>query len=90
MPERLDYRPEENSDAELLEDIQVEEENQLEIVPFEVNEHGHGCIEQSMAELLDGLQDKTTMARGSSKMVLCLHQTCFSHPFPFTFFLSPV
>ncbi|CAB4281533.1 unnamed protein product [Prunus armeniaca] len=68
LPERLDYRPEENSDAELLEDIQVEEENQLEIVPFEVNEHGHGCIEQSMAELLDGLQDKTTMARGSSKM----------------------
>ncbi|CAL9023888.1 unnamed protein product [Prunus brigantina] len=68
LPERLDYRTEENSDAELLEDIQVEEENQLEIVPFEVNEHGHGCIEQSMAELLDGLQDKTTMARGSSKM----------------------
>ncbi|BBH10374.1 multidrug resistance-associated protein 9 [Prunus dulcis] len=50
--------------------FKVEEENQLDIVPFEVNEHGHGCIEQSMAELLDGLQDKTTVARGSSKMCL--------------------
>ncbi|KAM1449504.1 hypothetical protein EV1_008220 [Malus domestica] len=45
-----------------------EEENQLEIVPIEVNELGHGSIEQSMAELLYGLQDKTTMLRAISKM----------------------
>ncbi|KAM1001673.1 hypothetical protein FF1_008159 [Malus domestica] len=57
-------------DSEFIHYIQGEEENQLEIVHIEVNELGHGSIEQSMAELLYGLQDKTTMLRGISKMFL--------------------
>ncbi|XP_048442825.1 uncharacterized protein LOC125478581 [Pyrus x bretschneideri] len=59
---------EEYLDFEFIHYIQGEEENQLEIVPIEVNELGHGSIEQSMAELLYGLQDKTTMLREISKM----------------------
>ncbi|RXI02614.1 hypothetical protein DVH24_002692 [Malus domestica] len=71
VPEMLkatEPRTEEYLDSELIEDIQGEEEKQLEIVPVHVNELGHGSIEQSMAELLDGLQDKTSMLRGRSKM----------------------
>lgn len=68
MLKAIEPRTEEYLDSELIEDIQGEEENQLEIVPVDVNELGHGSIEQSMAELLDGLQDKTTMLRGRSKM----------------------
>ncbi|XP_050139336.1 uncharacterized protein LOC126615549 isoform X1 [Malus sylvestris] len=71
VPEMLkatEPRTEEYLDSELIEDIQGEEEKQLEIVPVHVNELGHGSVEQSMAELLDGLQDKTSMLRGRSKM----------------------
>lgn len=72
LPERLDtteLRTEENSVAELLEEIQGEEENQPDILPDQVKGLGRGHTEQSMAELLDGLQDKTSLLRGNSKMV---------------------
>lgn len=74
----------ERSDVELLEDIQGDEECQLEVVPFEAKAIGG----QSMAELLDGLQDKTTMLRGSSKKV-CLLLTCFFLPLSGYIILSP-
>ncbi|PRQ26315.1 hypothetical protein RchiOBHm_Chr6g0293271 [Rosa chinensis] len=60
-------RNEEHSDVELLEDISGEEESLLEVVPFEAKAIRHGCMGQSMAELLDGLQDKTTIWRKSSR-----------------------
>ncbi|KAM5563980.1 hypothetical protein ABKV19_018542 [Rosa sericea] len=59
-------RNEEHSDVELLEDISGKEESLLEVVPFEAKAIRHGCMGQSMAELLDGLQDKTTIWRKSS------------------------
>ncbi|XP_062018677.1 uncharacterized protein LOC133735281 isoform X5 [Rosa rugosa] len=60
-------RNEEHSDVELLEDISGKEESLLEVVPFEAKAIRHGCTGQSMAELLDGLQDKTTIWRKSSR-----------------------
>ena len=76
VPERLDTTElgsEGNLIAELLEDIQGDEENQFCIPPAEVEalrQHGHA--EQSMAELLDGLQDKTSLLRRNFKMVRSL------------------
>ncbi|XP_024017718.1 uncharacterized protein LOC21392416 isoform X1 [Morus notabilis] len=69
-PERLDVmelRTEENLVAELPEDIQVEEENMSEIIPHEVEALRHKCSEQSMAELLYGLQDNASLLRGNSE-----------------------
>ena len=56
VPKRLNL---ENLVAELPEDIQGEEEILSEVVPFEEEAYRHECSEQSMAELLDGLQDNT-------------------------------
>ncbi|KAF3436414.1 hypothetical protein FNV43_RR23506 [Rhamnella rubrinervis] len=71
VPERLDTTElgsEGNLIDELLEDIQGEEENQLCIPPAEVEaRRWHGHAEQSMAELLDGLQDKTSLLRRNFK-----------------------
>ncbi|PON96611.1 kinetochore protein [Trema orientale] len=64
VPERLNQ---EHIVAELPEDIQGEEENLPEIVPFEVEAVRHACSEQSMAELLDGLQDNVCLLRRNSK-----------------------
>lgn len=75
----------ERLDVELLEDIQGDEECQLEVVPFEAKAIGHGTIGQSMAELLDGLQDKTSMLRGSSKKV-CFLLNVFFFPYLVTLF----
>lgn len=72
LPERLnttELRTEEDIGGELLEDIQGEEENQSDIVLAQVEALGHGHTEQSIAELLDGLQDKTILLRGNRKMV---------------------
>ncbi|XP_050363974.1 uncharacterized protein LOC126782720 isoform X3 [Argentina anserina] len=60
-------RNEEHSNVELLEDISGEEESALEVMPLETKAFGHGCMGQSMAELLDGLQDKATILRGHSR-----------------------
>ncbi|XP_048317748.2 uncharacterized protein LOC107426307 isoform X2 [Ziziphus jujuba] len=71
LPERLnttELRTEEDIGGELLEDIQGEEENQSDIVLAQVEALGHGHTEQSIAELLDGLQDKTILLRGNRKM----------------------
>lgn len=62
-------RNEEHSNVEFHEDISVDEEGALDIVPIEAKTIGHGCMGQSMAELLDGLQDKTTILRGHSRKV---------------------
>lgn len=64
-----ELRTEENLVAELPEDIQAEEENMLEIIPHEVEALRHKCSEQSMAELLDGLQDNASLLRGNSEKV---------------------
>lgn len=72
VPERLDNTEldsERNLIAELLEDIQREEENQLHIPPAEVEALEHAHAEQSMAELLDGLQDKNSQLRRTFKTV---------------------
>ena len=58
-----------HSIPDLLEDFNEKEENQLEIVPADVEAIGHGFIEHSMTELLDDLQDNTSLLRGNSKMV---------------------
>lgn len=68
----IEPRSEEHSIAEVLEDCQGEYENQTENVLAEVGALGHGCVEQSMAELLDGLQDRASLLKGVSKMVCCL------------------
>nr|XP_011458705.1 PREDICTED: uncharacterized protein LOC101298274 isoform X2 [Fragaria vesca subsp. vesca] len=60
-------RNEEHSNVEFHEDISVDEEGALDIVPIDAKAIGHGCMGQSMAELLDGLQDKTTILRGHSR-----------------------
>jgi len=74
-PKRLDPiepRYKEHSIAEVLGDCQGEYENQSEIVLAEVGALVHGCVERSMAELLDGLQDRASLLKGVSKMVCCL------------------
>lgn len=79
VPERLkasDHLTLEHSIAEVLEDFDVEEENQLEIVPADVEAHSHGFIEHSMAELLDHLQDNTSLLRGNFKMVFLFTHYC--------------
>jgi hypothetical protein len=78
-------RSEEHSIAKVLEDYQEENEIQSEIVLAEVGALGYGCIERSMAELLDGLQDRASLPKGVSKMVCCLlgPRTCF-------FFFPPI
>ncbi|KAL4308398.1 hypothetical protein GQ457_01G053690 [Hibiscus cannabinus] len=68
VPERLqasDHGTLEHSIAEVLEDFSGEEENQLEIVPADVEALGPG---HSMAELLDVLQDNPGLLRGKFKM----------------------
>ncbi|KAK8630772.1 hypothetical protein V6N13_079548 [Hibiscus sabdariffa] len=68
VPERLqtsDHGTLEHSIAEVLEDFSGEEENQLEIVPADVEALGPG---HSMAELLDDLQDNPALLRGNFKM----------------------
>ena len=72
-------RSEEHLIAKVLEDSQEENEIQSEIVLAEVGALGYGCIERSMAELLDGLQDRASLPKGVSKMVCCLlgPRTCF-------------
>ncbi|XP_059438934.1 uncharacterized protein LOC132171589 isoform X2 [Corylus avellana] len=70
-PKRLDPikpRSEEHSIAKVLEDCQEENEIQSEIVLAEVGALGYGCVERSMAELLDGLQDRASLPKGVSKM----------------------
>ncbi|XP_062178319.1 uncharacterized protein LOC133883119 isoform X2 [Alnus glutinosa] len=70
-PKRLDPiepRYKEHSIAEVLGDCQGEYENQSEIVLAEVGALVHGCVERSMAELLDGLQDRASLLKGVSKM----------------------
>ncbi|KAM6558418.1 hypothetical protein CsatA_027657 [Cannabis sativa] len=64
VPERLNQ---DELAAELPEDIQGEEENMSEIVPFEVEAVKHGCCEETMAARLDGLQDNTSLLRRNSK-----------------------
>ncbi|XP_062018673.1 uncharacterized protein LOC133735281 isoform X2 [Rosa rugosa] len=80
-------RNEEHSDVELLEDISGKEESLLEVVPFEAKAIRHGCTGQSMAELLDGLQDKTTIWRKSSRKVYVFfyYVFCFLSPVTFLF-----
>ena len=84
-PERLDTfqpRSEEHSIAEVLEDCQRGNDIGSEILHAEVGALGQGCIEQSMAELLDGLQDRDSLLKGVSKMVCCLlwPRTLYSFP----------
>ncbi|KAL5561515.1 hypothetical protein UlMin_031262 [Ulmus minor] len=65
VPKRFDAKElitNDNTVAELLEDIQDEEENLPEIVP-EVEALGNACIEKSMAELLDGCHHKYSPLR---------------------------
>ncbi|KAM3687963.1 hypothetical protein ACJW31_10G115100 [Castanea mollissima] len=69
-PERLDTfepRSEERSIAEVLDNCQRENQFQSENLHAEVGALGHGCIEPSMAELLDGLQDRASLQKGVSK-----------------------
>ncbi|OMO81860.1 hypothetical protein COLO4_23399 [Corchorus olitorius] len=71
VPERLeanDHRIIDHLIPEVLEDFHGIEEDQLEIVPIDVEPLGHGVIEHSMAELLDDLHDNTSLLRGNSKM----------------------
>ncbi|XP_062088395.1 uncharacterized protein LOC133794959 isoform X2 [Humulus lupulus] len=64
VPERLNQ---DELAAELPEDIQGEEENMSEIVPFEVEAVRHECSEETMADRLDGLQDNASLLRRNSK-----------------------
>ncbi|KAK9983793.1 hypothetical protein SO802_033318 [Lithocarpus litseifolius] len=69
-PERLDTfepRSEEHSIAEVLDDCQRENQFQSENLHAQVGALGHGCTEPSMAELLDGLQDRASLQKGVSK-----------------------
>ncbi|OMO63787.1 hypothetical protein CCACVL1_22286 [Corchorus capsularis] len=71
VPERLkanDHRIIDHLIPEVLEDFHGLEEDQLEIVPVDVEPLGHGIIEHSMAELLDDLHDNTSLLRRNSKM----------------------
>ncbi|KAJ0111051.1 hypothetical protein Patl1_01047 [Pistacia atlantica] len=56
----------EHSIAELFEDFYGEKPKKSEIVSAEV-EDLHFCGERSVAELLDGLQDRTSLLKGNSK-----------------------
>ncbi|KAK4559159.1 hypothetical protein RGQ29_008421 [Quercus rubra] len=65
-PERMDTfepRSEEHSIAEVLDDCQRENQFQSENLHAEVGVLGHGCAEPSMAELLDGLQDRASLQK---------------------------
>ncbi|KAK7843256.1 hypothetical protein CFP56_012772 [Quercus suber] len=69
-PERLDTfepRSEEHSIAVVLDDCQRENQFQSENLHAQVGALGHGCTEPSMAELLDGLQDRASLQKGVSK-----------------------
>ncbi|KAB1203065.1 hypothetical protein CJ030_MR8G005547 [Morella rubra] len=61
-------RPEEHSISDVLGDCQRENDNQSEAMHAEVGALGQGCIEHSMAVLLDGLKDRATLQQGVSKM----------------------
>lgn len=65
-------RPEEHSISDVLGDCQRENDNQSEAMHAEVGALGQGCIEHSMAVLLDGLKDRATLQQGVSKMVCFL------------------
>lgn len=74
-PERLDTfepRSEERSIAEVLDNCQRENQFQSENLHAEVGPLGHGCTESSMAELVDGLQDRASLQKGVSKKVCCI------------------
>jgi hypothetical protein len=46
--------------------------NLSEIEPVEAEALGNGFVDHSMAEILDGLQDKNIQPRGNSKWVSIL------------------
>ena len=74
-PERMDTfepRSEEHSIAEVLDDCKRENQFQSENLHAEVGVLGHGCAEPSMAELLDGLQDRASLQKRVYKKVCCL------------------
>ncbi|KAF2308030.1 hypothetical protein GH714_034600 [Hevea brasiliensis] len=58
----------ENSNLEFLEDFHGENGRPLKVAPADVEAIGNGLIEHSMAELLEGLQDRNVLQRGNSKM----------------------
>ncbi|KAG2697388.1 hypothetical protein I3843_07G102200 [Carya illinoinensis] len=64
--ETIEPRSEEHSIAGVVEDYQRENEIQSEVVCAEVGALGHGGIEQSMSDLLDGLQDRAVVQKGVS------------------------
>ncbi|XP_035551365.1 uncharacterized protein LOC109002257 isoform X3 [Juglans regia] len=68
--ETIEPRSEEHSIAGVLEDYQRENEIQSEVVCAEVGALGHGGIEQSMADLLDGLQDRAVVLKGVSAKIV--------------------
>lgn len=77
VPERsetIEHGIVKNSNPDLREDFHGENDNQSEIMPAEVEALGQGFIEHSMAELLDGLQDKNILLRGNSKLVCFLYE----------------
>lgn len=49
-----------------------ENANLSEIEPVEAEALGNGFVDHSMAEILDGLQDKNIQPRGNSKWVSIL------------------
>lgn len=79
--ETIEPRSEEHSIAGVVEDYQRENEIQSEVVCAEVGALGHGGIEQSMSDLLDGLQDRAVVQKGVSAKVGYLSQN-------FLFFFS--
>ncbi|XP_041016799.1 uncharacterized protein LOC121259318 isoform X3 [Juglans microcarpa x Juglans regia] len=68
--ETIEPRSEEHSIAGVLEDYQRENEIQSEVVCAEVGALGHGGIEQSMADLLDGLQGRAVVLKGVSAKIV--------------------
>ncbi|KDP28113.1 hypothetical protein JCGZ_13884 [Jatropha curcas] len=57
-----------NSNLNFPEEFHRETENQLKNFPYEIEAHANELIEPSMAERLDGLQDRNVPPRGSSEM----------------------
>lgn len=78
VPERLETaNSREHSVAKLLEVFNGENRQKSEIVSAEV-EYLHFCGKRSVVELLDGLQDRTSLLKINSKMVAFLLTSTFS------------